>query len=140
MKTKRYFAYGSNMNVEQMGLRCPEAEVVGIGTLEGYTLKERTHADVDFTGKSGDRVWGVIWEITEDCLKALDSYEGFPRYYTRMNVPVVDDGGQIMECIVYEMTPRMKRERVGQYGSYYRMVCHVGAVENGLPVSEYIPT
>ena len=40
MKTneKLYFAYGSNMNLNQMAFRCPDAEVVDTVRLEGYRL------------------------------------------------------------------------------------------------------
>lgn len=34
--SKLYFAYGSNMNDEQMEFRCPDAEAVGTVCLEGY--------------------------------------------------------------------------------------------------------
>ena len=33
-----YFAYGSNINLEQMADRCPAAEVVGTAVLDGYEL------------------------------------------------------------------------------------------------------
>ena len=36
MSRKEYFAYGSNLNFEQMAYRCPEATAVGIAKLEGY--------------------------------------------------------------------------------------------------------
>ena len=35
---KLYFAYGSNINLEQMAYRCPDASVVGPVTLEGWEL------------------------------------------------------------------------------------------------------
>ena len=38
IKEKHYFAYGSNMNLNQMAFRCPDAEVVGPVRLEGYCL------------------------------------------------------------------------------------------------------
>ena len=40
MKTneKLYFAYGSNMNLNQMAFRCPDSEVVDTVRLEGYRL------------------------------------------------------------------------------------------------------
>ncbi len=34
MSRKEYFAYGSNLNFEQMAYRCPEATAVGIAKLE----------------------------------------------------------------------------------------------------------
>ena len=33
-----YFAYGSNIDLEQMARRCPVAQVVGPVTLENYEL------------------------------------------------------------------------------------------------------
>ena len=34
-KRKKYIAYGSNLNLEQMARRCPTAKVIGAGTKEG---------------------------------------------------------------------------------------------------------
>ena len=41
MSRKEYFAYGSNLNFEQMAYRCPEATVVGTAKLDGYELAFR---------------------------------------------------------------------------------------------------
>lgn len=38
MKETYYFAYGSNMNLDQMAYRCPAASVVENVKLEGYRL------------------------------------------------------------------------------------------------------
>ncbi len=38
MSKKEYFAYGSNLNFEQMAYRCPEATAVGIAKLDGYRI------------------------------------------------------------------------------------------------------
>ena len=34
-----YFAYGSNLDVQQMALRCPRARKLGRARLDGYELK-----------------------------------------------------------------------------------------------------
>ena len=39
-----YFAYGSNINLDQMAYRCPAAQVVGPVVLEGYELLFRGNA------------------------------------------------------------------------------------------------
>ena len=44
MKDRYYFAYGSNMNLEQMKYRCPAAEVVENVRLENYRLAFRGRA------------------------------------------------------------------------------------------------
>lgn len=38
MEHAMYFAYGSNMNLDQMAYRCPAAEAVCTAKLEGYEL------------------------------------------------------------------------------------------------------
>lgn len=35
---KIYFAYGSNLHLEQMKQRCPTAKLLGTGRIENYTL------------------------------------------------------------------------------------------------------
>ena len=39
MKEKRYYiAYGSNLNVPQMRMRCPHATILGTSNLKGWEL------------------------------------------------------------------------------------------------------
>ena len=38
MKKKIYIAYGSNMDLEQMRYRCPNAKMKGTGVLENWRL------------------------------------------------------------------------------------------------------
>ena len=39
MKEKRYYiAYGSNLNVPQMQMRCPHATILGTAALKGWEL------------------------------------------------------------------------------------------------------
>ena len=46
-----YFAYGSNMNLDQMAYRCPAAEAVCTAKLEGYELF--------FAGRPGNGIAGI---------------------------------------------------------------------------------
>ena len=36
MNGRKYIAYGSNLNREQMAKRCPDAKVIGSGMLKDY--------------------------------------------------------------------------------------------------------
>lgn len=42
MKTYFYFAYGSNLNVEQMKGRCPDSIGISPAVLNGWKLFEHT--------------------------------------------------------------------------------------------------
>lgn len=38
MDKRYYIAYGSNLNVRQMRMRCPSARIIGTSTLRDYEL------------------------------------------------------------------------------------------------------
>ena len=74
-----YFAYGSNLNPEQIRRRIPEARAVGRATLRGWKLVERLYADIERS--RGSRVEGVLYLVTKTELHRLDLYEGYPSVY-----------------------------------------------------------
>ena len=92
-KEKLYFAYGSNMNLNQMAFRCPDAEVVESVRLEGYRLAFRTNGGgngvATILPEEGSCVDGVLWRISEQDEQHLDHYEGFPYpvSYTHLTLP-----------------------------------------------------
>jgi len=81
-----YFAYGMNTNIDEMSMRCPKAINLGRCILKGFELKFRLHADIDEV--AGREMEGVLWDITEDCERALDRLEGYPFYYDKIEVVV----------------------------------------------------
>lgn len=108
MEEKLYFAYGSNINLEQMSYRCPAAQVVGPVTLEGYELLFRGNAGgwgvATIAPCEGSTVHGLLWEITPECERSLDRYEGYPSFYGKEPVTVRDKGGQEIAVMAYVMT------------------------------------
>lgn len=64
MSRKEYFAYGSNLNFDQMAYRCPEATVVGTAKLDGYELAFR-RGYLTILPKEGASVEGLIWSVTD---------------------------------------------------------------------------
>ena len=107
-RPKNYFAYGSNINLEQMAYRCPNAKVVGPVTLEGYELVFRGTSPYSGCGsiepKEGGVVYGLLWKITPQCEQALNRYEGYPRFYNQQQVTVRDSEGKKHGAMVYVMT------------------------------------
>jgi len=87
-ETKKYLygAYGSNLNMQQMAVRCPYAKPVGSIHLEGFELKFRGVADIQ-KNKKGSVALG-LWEISDVCEHALDIYEGYPKLYQKIIVEV----------------------------------------------------
>ena len=74
-----YGAYGSNLNMSQMSIRCPNAKPVGSLMLKDWKLVFRGVADIEES--KGNEVALGLWLITKDCFKALDRYEGYPYLY-----------------------------------------------------------
>jgi gamma-glutamylcyclotransferase (GGCT)/AIG2-like uncharacterized protein YtfP len=78
-----YFAYGSNLDPDQMRDRCPAHGVAGLAVLREHRLSfplfsERWGGGVASVQLAHGRdVWGVLFELTDGDLAALDGYEGF---------------------------------------------------------------
>ena len=75
----KYFAYGSNLNIEHMQFRCADAVPAGTFTLQDYQLVFRYYADI--IPVPGQSVTGGLWDISERDEKSLDRYEGYPILY-----------------------------------------------------------
>ncbi|MDR1687456.1 MAG: gamma-glutamylcyclotransferase [Clostridiales bacterium] len=123
-----YFAYGSNCNLRQMAVRCPKATVTGTVTLKGYTLEFNRVASI--RRKKGGEVKGVLWLITPECEKSLDRYEGYPNYYTKKNVNVCYESGEMVKAMVYIMTP--ENSNPAYPSEIYFNGIRDGFVQNGL--------
>ena len=100
MSKKEYFAYGSNLNFEQMAYRCPEATAVGIAKLDGYELAFR-RGYLTILPKEGASVEGLIWSVTDHDESQLDCYEGYPTFYDKETMTVTDADGTPHEIMGY---------------------------------------
>jgi len=130
---KYYFAYGMNTNIGEMAQRCPNAVNLGRCTLNGFELKFRLHADIDQV--LGTKMEGVLWEITDDCERALDSLEGYPFYYNKVELIVVPDkpvnGNSMIMAMAYIMTSKGPEEPPS---IHYEDCLIEGYTANGLDV------
>jgi len=102
-----YFAYGSNVNREQMLELCPDSKPLFVATLPNYKLiftgwSRKWRGGVATIQRArGDKVLGTVYEISEQCLRQLDRYEGYPDAYDRLKVIVFDQDGNPIEAITY---------------------------------------
>lgn len=86
-----YLAYGSNLSVEQMATRCPEAIYVGTAEIKDYQLLFKrggsgTYLTVE--PKEGSMVPVLVWRISEKDEQALDYYEAYPSLYYKATMQV----------------------------------------------------
>ena len=94
MSKKYYIAYGSNLSVEQMAHRCPDAKVAGMAAITDWKLVFRVHATIE--PAEGRTVPVLLWEISGRDERNLDHYEGYPVYYRKedMTVTMTDLDGK----------------------------------------------
>jgi gamma-glutamylcyclotransferase (GGCT)/AIG2-like uncharacterized protein YtfP len=90
-----YAAYGSNMDSAQMAERCPHSPQQGTGWLEGWRLTfggeelgwEGALATV--VEDDAERVFVVLYDVSESDQKALDRWDGVTLgYYRKFTVRV----------------------------------------------------
>ena len=83
MEKRYYIAYGSNLNIPQMRMRCPGARIIGTSVIEGYRLLfkgSRTGSYLTIEPQEGASVPVAAWEVSAENEAALDRYEGFPTF------------------------------------------------------------
>jgi phage replication-related protein YjqB (UPF0714/DUF867 family) len=88
-----YFAYGSNLCVGQMALRCPDAADPRPAMLtdHDWLINQRGVATVE--PFAGNQVHGVLWLLSDHDLAMLDGAEGVPVRYRRDRLIVHTDDG-----------------------------------------------
>lgn len=133
-----YFAYGSNINLEQMAWRCPGAEVFGPAVLEGYELlfrgnSRRGSGVATIAPKKGSRVYGLLWKITPGNEQSLDIYEGYPSLYEKETLLVRTPNSKSWAVMAYVMTDERIRVPSPPSLSYYNGIKE-GFIDNDLPL------
>ncbi|ORW36810.1 replication protein [Mycobacterium paraense] len=123
-----YFAYGSNLCVRQMALRCPDATdpLPAVLADHDWLINQRGVATVE--PFAGAQVHGVLWLISDDDLAALDSAEGVPVRYRRDRLTVHTGDGPSPAWVYIDHRVNPGPPRPG----YLPRVID-GAVHHGLP-------
>jgi len=101
MEQNIYFAYGSNLSEDQMADRCPEAYIIGAGSITGWQFRIMERGYATITPSDDSVVWGGLWTLTAQDERRLDRYEGVSAgLYTRDRI-VVEMNGEQVEALVY---------------------------------------
>lgn len=139
MARQLYFAYASNMEPRRFRRLCPGGTVVGPARLPGYGLafsrysRQRRGGSADVVPDAESEVWGVLYEVDEGDLAAMDRNENVPAAYHIEVVTVVDAAGEERQAVTYVAN------RTGEFLPHrdYLQVIVRGAEARGLP-GEYI--
>ena len=123
------------MNFAQMHYRCEGAIYIGRARLDdwSYYINYNGYAGIEIS--SGSQVFGCLWLLDQNHLKALDNYEAVEEgFYTRIEVLVFDEQSFTKkEAIVYLSNNR----KYGKPAPNYQNEVIEGAGHVGLP-EDYI--
>lgn len=135
LEKKLYFAYGSNMDLNQMAFRCPDAQALETVRLEGYRLAFRSNGGnrgvATILPDPDSHVDGVLWEISPEDERNLNFYECFPWLYGKRTLTVVNRLGKEVEAMAYVMNAPYKDRPAVPSASYLRGILR-GCQQNGV--------
>ena len=121
-----YLAYGSNLSIERMRSRCPDAEAIGRAMIPGYRLlfkksQSGFYATIEQDANCAVPVLAYLISDYDEAL--LDRCEGYPRHYYKryFQLPIVrlDTGKRMKEkkpCMAYVMH---EERQLGEPGMDY---------------------
>ena len=106
----KYFAYGSNMSTDFIREYCPSAKFIMRANLPNFQIEFRRYSE-EFKGgissiieASGEMVKGVIYEIDENEILALDILEDVPQgIYRRDTFLVLGEDGKWHHADLYRV-------------------------------------
>lgn len=93
MPHRLYFAYGSNMDFDQMEFRCPGAKFLGVATLPHHRLRMDSAGYATVVPDPNSHVQGALWNLDGADESKMDYYEGVESgFYEKAYVSVLYDG------------------------------------------------
>ncbi len=96
-----YFAYGSNLDPEQMDWRCPDAIALGAARLNDWAWRIGGRGYATVSPSPGHHVWGAIWNVSDSDLASLDRYEGVAGGLYRREFVTVMAENQPVDVLLY---------------------------------------
>ena len=142
-----YFAYGSNLDWNQIKGRCPSAGFFAVAQLKDHRLAftrksaRRGGGSADAVPEPGCSVWGIIYQMDEDEITALDEAEDYvpgrsQNGYNRQRCYVYADGNEEKPILV-SLYFAEKQENPPLPSAAYKQLIVEGAKHWRLP-PEYI--
>lgn len=119
------FMFGSNLDSERRRSRAPGCNgQFKLAFLPNYELRfnkrlQKGGVAANVMPHSTRKVWGIIVELDDDHLEAMDIYEGHPYHYERKKIDLFYENGSQVSAYIYIAHPK-----------------HI--VEGQLPTSEYL--
>jgi hypothetical protein len=132
-----YFAYGANMDVDDMARRCPRSRPLGLARLMRHRLAIMREGWLTATRDPQGRVHGVLWDLALADVPALDRFEGLgDGLYAKVIQPVVAAGGPKRALVYFGRNDGPGRAEVGYIREVIAAARHWRLPEDGLAALE----
>jgi len=119
-----YFAYGSNMDVDDFNKWCrcrekpsPEWKLIEVAWLENYELafnyysRSRRGGAANLMEKAGSSVYGLLFKVSDDELGIIAEKEGHPSYYEEVEVEVRSGKGTPTKAKSYKVIKEREEDQ-----------------------------
>src|SRR5919106_1204076 len=109
----KFFLYADNLHPTQLKRRAPEHQFQMLATLPDHTIQFCRWSSqwrcglASVVPSAGERVWGIVLEITDEDLKLLDEFEGeVPTgAFRHVQVTVMTEDGEKLLVTTHTATP-----------------------------------
>lgn len=109
----KFFLYGDHLNPTQLKRRAPEHQFLMLATIPEHTIKFCRWSSqwrcglASVTPSPGEKVWGAVFEMTDEDLKLMDLFEEDvpPSAFRQVQVTVITEAGEKMLVTTYAATP-----------------------------------
>jgi len=142
-----YFAYGSNMDKEDLDRWCEEknypkitpksrtpAKLVGYRLAFNYSSSLRKCGAANIMEVENGEVYGLLIEIDNDELQLIREKEGCPKYYQEIRIFVDSLAGQRMvEAITYKVAKNKESNCHKPPSKYYLHLIISNAIKHQFP-------
>ena len=127
-----YFAYGSNMHLPSMRIRCPRARLLGTASLSDWQFFINAQGYASIWPANDEKVYGALWYIGPREEAVLDLYEDVAdQLYFRFTVEVISPKVNYPDVLTYVAT----NQRPGRPRAGYMRLVHESAEHLSFPES-----
>ena len=125
-----YFAYGSNMHVPSMRIRCPRARLIGAASITDWEFFINVQGYASIRPVSGATLHGALWTIGPREESALDAYEDVAGLlYEKITVDAAMPERRCHNVLTYVAT----NQKPGQPCAGYMRLVHESAKHLDFP-------
>jgi gamma-glutamylcyclotransferase (GGCT)/AIG2-like uncharacterized protein YtfP len=132
-----YFAYGSNMNFDQMTIRCPESVFLSPAYLKDWRYFINGDGYAGIKKNKNSVTYGCLWKLNKRHWQSLDHYEAVDEgFYSLFDVMVTTEIYGVEELVTTYLS---NNQIFGIPSTSYQKGVIEGAGQAGLP-DNYIQT